>query len=104
MLGFSGIDSFVLILILCLNLWFLCSYNCGNRSGTKRPIVPVTSSSALASQLYRSSSFHSSGPSSGGDGEEMYSDGSLEDEVIDLTQKVKMFLKIITQEFCSTFT
>ncbi|CAG7702206.1 unnamed protein product [Allacma fusca] len=57
-----------------------------NSSGSKRPAV--TSSSALANQLYRSSSFHSSGRSSAGDGEEMYSDGSLEDEVIDLTQKV----------------
>jgi len=56
----------------------------------------VTSSNALASQLYRTSSFHSSGRSSAGDGEEMYSDGSLEDEVIDLTQKVIAFNRLLS--------
>ncbi|ODM99719.1 Rab11 family-interacting protein 4A [Orchesella cincta] len=59
-----------------------------NPPGTKRTPPVVTSSNALANQLYRSSSFHSSGRSSAGDAEEMYSDGSLEDEVIDLTHKV----------------
>lgn len=60
------------------------------RSGTKRPLgtSTPTSSNALATQLYRTSSFNSTGRSSTGDPEEMYSDGSLEDEVIDLTQKV----------------
>lgn len=59
------------------------------RPGTKRTPPVVTSSNALANQLYRSSSFHSSGRSSAGDAEEMYSDGSLEDEVSDLTHKVQ---------------
>jgi len=61
-----------------------------NTSGTKRPLgtSTPTSSNALASQLYRTGSFNSTGRSSTGDPEEMYSDGSLEDEVIDLTQKV----------------
>jgi len=70
-----------------------------NPSGVKRsfpqqpissggPVVVNSSTNAIGNQLYRSSSFHSSGRSSAGDGEEMYSDGSLEDEVIDLKQTV----------------
>ncbi|OXA51242.1 rab11 family-interacting protein 4B isoform X2 [Folsomia candida] len=63
-----------------------------NSSGVKRAMVGgtsgVPSTNALANQLYRSSSYHSSGRSSAGDGEEMYSDSSLEGEVIDLTKKV----------------
>jgi hypothetical protein len=55
---------------------------------TKRGVPVVASSNALANQLYRSSSYHSSGRSSAGDGEEMYSDSSLEGEVIDLNKKV----------------
>jgi len=54
----------------------------------KRGAPAVASSNALANQLYRSSSYHSSGRSSAGDGEEMYSDSSLEGEVIDLNKKV----------------
>ncbi|KAG0728292.1 hypothetical protein GWK47_032777 [Chionoecetes opilio] len=42
---------------------------------------------AVASQLYRTSSF-SSGRSSAGDPEDMYSDGSLEEDVNDLSHKV----------------
>ncbi|XP_047113637.1 rab11 family-interacting protein 4 isoform X4 [Schistocerca piceifrons] len=48
-------------------------------------------SNALASQLYRSSSFNSSGRSSTCDtGDDMYSDVSLEEDVIDLNHKVQM--------------
>lgn len=77
------------IFLIVIALFLTCQYFF--RSGTKRsPVIPaVSGSSALAAtQLYRSSSFNSSGRSSAGDVEEMYSDGSLEDEVIDLTQKV----------------
>lgn len=42
---------------------------------------------AVASQLYRTSSF-SSGRSSVADQEDMYSDASLEDDVLDLNHKV----------------
>lgn len=46
-------------------------------------------SNALASQLYRSSSFNSSGRnSSSGDSDDMHADLSLEDDVMDLNQKV----------------
>ncbi|XP_069975403.1 uncharacterized protein [Penaeus vannamei] len=41
---------------------------------------------AVASQLYRTSSF-SSGRSSAADQEDMYSDASLEDDVLDLNHK-----------------
>ncbi|XP_069186725.1 rab11 family-interacting protein 4B isoform X2 [Procambarus clarkii] len=44
---------------------------------------------AVASQLYRTSSF-SSGRSSVADQEDMYSDASLEDDVLDLNHKVQM--------------
>ncbi|XP_069939033.1 rab11 family-interacting protein 4B isoform X6 [Cherax quadricarinatus] len=44
---------------------------------------------AVASQLYRTSSF-SSGRSSAADQEDMYSDASLEDDVLDLNHKVQM--------------
>ncbi|KAG9434464.1 rab11 family-interacting protein 4 isoform X1 [Apis mellifera carnica] len=55
-------------------------------SGRKR-----LSSNALASQLYRSGSFNSSGISSNCDpADDMYSDVSLEDDVIDLNHKVQM--------------
>ncbi|XP_049810969.1 rab11 family-interacting protein 4 isoform X1 [Schistocerca nitens] len=48
-------------------------------------------SNALASQLYRSSSFNSSGRSSTCDtGDDMYSDVSLEEDVLDLNHKVQM--------------
>ncbi|XP_021941575.1 rab11 family-interacting protein 4 isoform X1 [Zootermopsis nevadensis] len=48
-------------------------------------------SNALASQLYRSSSFNSSGRSSTCDtAEDMYSDVSLEEDVLDLNHKVQM--------------
>ncbi|XP_063215900.1 rab11 family-interacting protein 4A isoform X2 [Bacillus rossius redtenbacheri] len=48
-------------------------------------------SNALASQLYRSSSFNSSGRSSNCDtAEDMYSDASLEEDVLDLNHKVQM--------------
>ncbi|XP_069688115.1 rab11 family-interacting protein 4 isoform X4 [Periplaneta americana] len=48
-------------------------------------------SNALASQLYRSSSFNSSGRSSTCDtADDMYSDVSLEEDVIDLNHKVQM--------------
>ncbi|XP_071513653.1 rab11 family-interacting protein 4 isoform X12 [Panulirus ornatus] len=43
---------------------------------------------AVASQLYRTSSF-SSGRSSAADQEDMYSDASLEDDVLDLNHKVR---------------
>ncbi|XP_011493931.1 PREDICTED: rab11 family-interacting protein 4 [Ceratosolen solmsi marchali] len=49
------------------------------------------SSSALASQLYRSSSFNSSGRGSICDtADDVYSDVSLEDDVIDLNHRVQM--------------
>ncbi|XP_012283158.1 rab11 family-interacting protein 4 isoform X2 [Orussus abietinus] len=49
------------------------------------------SSNALASQLYRSSSFNSSGRGSTCDNtEDMYSDVSLEDDVLDLNHRVQM--------------
>ncbi|XP_066592576.1 rab11 family-interacting protein 4B-like [Prorops nasuta] len=55
-------------------------------SGRKR-----LSSNALASQLYRSGSFNSLGKGPATDNtEDMYSDISLEDDVIDLSQKVQM--------------
>ncbi|XP_054012356.1 rab11 family-interacting protein 4A isoform X3 [Hylaeus anthracinus] len=55
-------------------------------SGRKR-----LSSNALASQLYRSGSFNSSGRGSNCDpADDMYSDVSLEDDVIDLNHKVQM--------------
>ncbi|XP_043463112.1 rab11 family-interacting protein 4A [Leptopilina heterotoma] len=58
------------------------------RTGTNRKRL---SSNALASQLYRSSSFNSSGRGSICDtGEEMYSDVSLEDDVLDLSHRVQM--------------
>lgn len=44
---------------------------------------------AVASQLYRTSSF-SSGRSSAADQEDMYSDASLEDDVLDLNHKVRL--------------
>nr|CAD7395036.1 unnamed protein product [Timema cristinae] len=48
-------------------------------------------SNALASQLYRSSSFNSSGRSSTCDtADDMYSDVSLEEDVLDLNHKVQM--------------
>lgn len=43
----------------------------------------------MASQLYRTSSF-SSGRSSAADQEDMYSDASLEDDVLDLNHKVRL--------------
>ncbi|XP_060832449.1 rab11 family-interacting protein 4A isoform X1 [Bombus pascuorum] len=55
-------------------------------SGRKR-----LSSNALASQLYRSGSFNSSGRGSNCDpADDMYSDVSLEDDVIDLNHRVQM--------------
>ncbi|CAK9833357.1 Rab11 family-interacting protein 4A [Anthophora retusa] len=55
-------------------------------SGRKR-----LSSNALASQLYRSGSFNSSGRGSNCDpADDMYSDISLEDDVIDLNHRVQM--------------
>ncbi|KZC12144.1 PREDICTED: rab11 family-interacting protein 4A [Dufourea novaeangliae] len=55
-------------------------------SGRKR-----FSTNALASQLYRSSSFNSSGRGSNCDpADDMYSDVSLEDDVIDLNHRVQM--------------
>ncbi|XP_034181107.2 rab11 family-interacting protein nuf isoform X1 [Osmia lignaria lignaria] len=55
-------------------------------SGRKR-----LSSNALASQLYRSGSFNSSGRGSNCDPtDDMYSDVSLEDDVIDLNHRVQM--------------
>ncbi|CAH0389567.1 unnamed protein product [Bemisia tabaci] len=49
------------------------------------------SSNALASQLYRSSSFNSSGRSSTCDtGDDVYSDVSLEEDVLDLNHKVEL--------------
>ncbi|XP_052131415.1 rab11 family-interacting protein 4 [Frankliniella occidentalis] len=48
-------------------------------------------SNALASQLYRSSSFNSSGRSSTCDtADDLYSDASLEEDVLDLNHKVQM--------------
>ncbi|XP_017780920.1 PREDICTED: rab11 family-interacting protein 4A isoform X5 [Nicrophorus vespilloides] len=48
-------------------------------------------SNALASQLYRSSSFNSSGRSSTCDtADDMYSDASLEEDVLDLNHKVQV--------------
>ncbi|XP_065160893.1 rab11 family-interacting protein 4B isoform X3 [Atheta coriaria] len=48
-------------------------------------------SNALASQLYRSSSFNSSGRSSNCDtADDMYSDASLEEDVLDLNHKVQL--------------
>lgn len=49
------------------------------------------SSNALASQLYRSGSFNSSGRGSNCDpADDMYSDVSIEDDIIDLNHKVQM--------------
>ncbi|CAG0895090.1 unnamed protein product [Darwinula stevensoni] len=60
------------------------------RCGSLRvPNKPRLSSSALASALYRSSSFTSSGRGSGGDAEEHCSDVSLEEDVLDLNHKVQ---------------
>lgn len=52
--------------------------------------------SFVSSQLYRSSSFNSSGCGSTGDpGEDMYSDVSLEEDVQGLNYKVSFFFYII---------
>lgn len=56
------------------------------------PLIPSApkrvGGTAVASQLYRTSSF-SSGRSSAADQEDMYSDASLEDDVLDLNHKVR---------------
>ncbi|XP_025836891.1 uncharacterized protein LOC108733779 [Agrilus planipennis] len=56
-------------------------------------------SNALASQLYRSSSFNSSGRSSTCDtADDMYSDASLEEDVLDLNHKVgnKLYIDFVS--------
>ncbi|XP_008559159.1 rab11 family-interacting protein 4 isoform X1 [Microplitis demolitor] len=58
--------------------------------GSARPTRQL-GSNALASQLYRSGSFNSSGRGSTCDAtDDMYSDVSLEDDVIDLNHRVKL--------------
>ncbi|KAF9806720.1 hypothetical protein SFRURICE_011424, partial [Spodoptera frugiperda] len=55
-------------------------------------------SNVLASQLYRSSSFNSSGCGSGGEpADDMYSDVSLEEDVQGLNYKVSLliYLKLV---------
>ncbi|XP_068219452.1 rab11 family-interacting protein 4B isoform X6 [Palaemon carinicauda] len=59
------------------------------RWGSFRHAPKRVGGTAVASQLYRTSSF-SSGRSSAADQEEMYSDASLEDDVLDLNHKVQM--------------
>ncbi|XP_054288163.1 rab11 family-interacting protein 4A [Macrosteles quadrilineatus] len=57
----------------------------------RQPSGKRLGSNALASQLYRSSSFNSSGRSSTCDtGDDIYSDVSLEEDVLDLNHKVQM--------------
>lgn len=57
----------------------------------RQPSGKRIGSNALASQLYRSSSFNSSGRSSNCDtAEDVYSDVSLEEDVLDLNHKVQM--------------
>ncbi|XP_049862950.1 rab11 family-interacting protein 4 isoform X4 [Schistocerca gregaria] len=72
---------------LARHTWLRTSLRRPNSSSTGRRL----GSNALASQLYRSSSFNSSGRSSTCDtGDDMYSDVSLEEDVIDLNHKVQM--------------
>ncbi|XP_066980531.1 rab11 family-interacting protein 4B-like isoform X5 [Macrobrachium rosenbergii] len=59
------------------------------RWGSFRHAPKRVGGTAVASQLYRTSSF-SSGRSSAADQEDMYSDASLEDDVLDLNHKVQM--------------
>ncbi|CAL4061602.1 unnamed protein product, partial [Meganyctiphanes norvegica] len=59
------------------------------RWGSFRHTPKRVGGTAVASQLYRTSSF-SSGRSSQADQEDMYSDASLEDDVLDLNHKVQM--------------
>ncbi|ROT78267.1 hypothetical protein C7M84_002997, partial [Penaeus vannamei] len=59
------------------------------RWGSFRHAPKRVGGTAVASQLYRTSSF-SSGRSSAADQEDMYSDASLEDDVLDLNHKVRL--------------
>ncbi|XP_037074581.1 rab11 family-interacting protein 4-like [Pollicipes pollicipes] len=58
----------------------------------KRSSLP----SGISSPVYRTPSFNSSGRSSNCDGEDMYSDISIEDDVSDLNQKVQVLERQVT--------
>ncbi|XP_014227939.1 rab11 family-interacting protein 4 isoform X1 [Trichogramma pretiosum] len=74
-------------MLLNRNTWLRTSLGRGPAAASRKRL----SSNALASQLYRSSSFNSSGRGSICDAaDDVYSDVSLEDDVIDLNHRVQM--------------
>ncbi|XP_037094372.1 rab11 family-interacting protein 4B-like isoform X1 [Pollicipes pollicipes] len=62
------------------------------RQSSKRPGAPT----GLSSPVFRTPSFNSSGRSSNCDGEDMYSDISIEDDVNDLNHKVQVLERQVT--------
>ncbi|XP_037074564.1 rab11 family-interacting protein 4-like [Pollicipes pollicipes] len=62
------------------------------KQSNKRSSLP----SGISSPVYRTPSFNSSGRSSNCDGEDMYSDISIEDDVSDLNQKVQVLERQVT--------